>query len=367
MQAFLISLVVTAATVFGIYNFVPLHILQPFAPAPTFGTTLTTINGSDTLSSSRTTINNNFSALNTGKFELSDWFATTSAANLTTLANLATVGTITSGTWSGTAIVTTKGGTGSTTLSSNQLLLGNGTGNIATVTGYGTSGQYLTSAGAGAAPTWTSTSLDTTLSYNWTGNTLIKNLFASSTMTIAGLAYAWPSVRAASSTVLTQDASGNLLFLAPTALLYKTNAPGTITNTTASTTIFSTSIVGGTLSTDNVIAVDIPLNDISTGGAGTLYVDIGYGGSTTTLSYVAAGSLSNGGGLLKFSVAGNGATNSQRITANMWGGASFAVNKATTGTIAVDSTANKQLVVIAQWTQSACGFAPNQVVATILR
>src|SRR3990167_7376373 len=48
-----------------------------------------------------------------------------------------------------TPLLTASGGTGSTTLSSNQVLLGNGTGNIGVVVGLGTSGQYLTSNGVG--------------------------------------------------------------------------------------------------------------------------------------------------------------------------------------------------------------------------
>ena len=51
------------------------------------GSTITTIAGSDTLSNSRSTINTNFSNLNTDKFELSDWYATTTANHLTDIGN----------------------------------------------------------------------------------------------------------------------------------------------------------------------------------------------------------------------------------------------------------------------------------------
>lgn len=50
--------------------------------------TITTIQGSDTIKDSRGTINTNFSNLNTDKFELSDWFSTTSAPQITTLLGL---------------------------------------------------------------------------------------------------------------------------------------------------------------------------------------------------------------------------------------------------------------------------------------
>src|SRR3990167_4890624 len=93
-----ISLITSIASFYGVYNLAPLSILQP--EEKTYGSTITTIQGSDTLSSSRTTINDNFSALNSTKIENS----TTSVASIITLANLSTIGTITSGIWNGTAI-----------------------------------------------------------------------------------------------------------------------------------------------------------------------------------------------------------------------------------------------------------------------
>ncbi|MFY7883594.1 MAG: hypothetical protein ACOVOV_01975, partial [Dolichospermum sp.] len=56
---------------------------------------------------------------------------TTLASNVVT-SSLTGVGTITTGTWSGTTIAVAKGGTGATTLSG--VLLGNGTGAISTAT-----------------------------------------------------------------------------------------------------------------------------------------------------------------------------------------------------------------------------------------
>jgi len=81
---------------------------------------------------------------------------------------ITTLGTITSGTWNGTALTVPYGGTGSTTLASNQVLLGNGTGNIGVVVP-GTSGQFLTSAGTGVAPTWTTAAVSLVADNTWTG------------------------------------------------------------------------------------------------------------------------------------------------------------------------------------------------------
>lgn len=149
-----VSLITGLTSFVGAYKYMPLSWLETVND--TFGSTITTINGSDTLSSSRAVINTNFANLNTDKVEVSDLGASTTMPQLTTLANLSTVGTITSGVWSGTTILTSKGGTGSTTLSSNQVLLGNGTGNIGVVSGWGTSGQLLQSNGGTSAPTWQS-------------------------------------------------------------------------------------------------------------------------------------------------------------------------------------------------------------------
>jgi hypothetical protein len=75
----------------------------------------------------------------------------TTNTTLTSLTNLATVGTITSGVWSGTSVAVEKGGTGATTLTANNVLLGNGTSALQAVAP-GATGNVLTSNGT----TWTS-------------------------------------------------------------------------------------------------------------------------------------------------------------------------------------------------------------------
>lgn len=65
--------------------------------------------------------------------------------------DIATVGTITAGTWNGTVIGVAYGGTGLSTLTANNVILGNGT-STPTFVAPGTSGNVLTSNGT----TWTS-------------------------------------------------------------------------------------------------------------------------------------------------------------------------------------------------------------------
>jgi len=230
----LINIIITAsitfASFFAVQNYVPLKYLET-KTVHKLGTSVTTIQSTDTLKNSRTTINDNFTALNAGKIEISTTTlplittlsGLTSANALTSASALATVGTITSGTWSGTAILTAKGGTGSTTLAANQLLLGNGTGNIGIVSGLGTTGQYLTSNGAGTAPSWQTSAVDTAINYTWTGGhtwtastthsattTILANSATNNALVLNGIAYKFPATQSASSTVLATNGAGSL-------------------------------------------------------------------------------------------------------------------------------------------------------------
>lgn len=69
--------------------------------------------------------------------------------------DIATVGTVTTGTWNGSTIPVTYGGTGATTLTSHGVLIGNGTGAV-NATSAGTAGQVLTSNGSSFDPTFQS-------------------------------------------------------------------------------------------------------------------------------------------------------------------------------------------------------------------
>lgn len=70
--------------------------------------------------------------------------------------SLTTLGTITTGTWNGSTIDVSHGGTGDASLTAYAVLCGGttSTGNVQSVSGVGTSGQVLTSNGAGLLPTW---------------------------------------------------------------------------------------------------------------------------------------------------------------------------------------------------------------------
>jgi len=100
--------------------------------------------------------------MNSAKAEVS----TTTLNNVTSIPNLATIGTVTTGTWTSTDIGVAYGGTGASTLGSNLVLLGNGTSAIQSVTA-GSNDQVLTL--VAGVPAWQSGTLDKTLDYAWTG------------------------------------------------------------------------------------------------------------------------------------------------------------------------------------------------------
>lgn len=81
--------------------------------------------------------------------------------SVTTLSSLSSIGTISTGTWQGTAIAPTYGGTGLSSYTTGDLLYASGASTLAKLSA-GTSGQILQANGAGAAPSWTTPTYATT-------------------------------------------------------------------------------------------------------------------------------------------------------------------------------------------------------------
>lgn len=370
-----VSLLATFAAIFGIYNYAPFDILS-LGEEQSFGTTITTINGSDTLSGSRTTINDNFSALNNGKIEN----ATTSVASITTLpglttaGSLVTVGALTSGSLASgfTAVTVPLGGTGSTTLSSGQVLLGNGASAV-TTPGWGTSGQVLTSGGGGVAASWTSTSVDQTIAYNFTGSAFrVKNLHASSTpanpFTLNGLAYSTPSVRAASSTILMEDGAGALTWNDTYNRKIFATSTQPSTTQTSSTTIMNISVPANTLGTSNAIKCEFGvITALEVESTRKIWVEMAYGNSTTTLVLTQSSGGSQTWAPLTMLLMGAGATNSQKIYLGSAAAPGITSQIGKTGTPAIDSTSAQQLVVVAKADTGITYFAPDSTICTIIK
>ena len=118
-------------------NFVDLTSNQNIGGIKTFNNTISgSISGNAATATSATIAGNVTAASNT---------------TLTSISNLNTVGTITSGVWNGTRIAVANGGTGATSLNPNSVLIGNGTSGIQSVAP-GANGNILTSNGT----TWVS-------------------------------------------------------------------------------------------------------------------------------------------------------------------------------------------------------------------
>ena len=261
-----VSLAFTATTIFGVYNYLPLSALEALKSQETrLGSTLTTILGSDTISSSRAVINANFAALNADKIENS----TTTVNAITSLPNLATVGTITSGTWSGTAIAVAKGGTGTTTPSTYQVILGNGSNGLTVASSTGTSGQFLTSNGAGAYPSWQSATVDQTANYTWTGTHSFSATTTMATSTIVHL-----GVGTTSPSTLAKLAVGGDVYI--------TGGLGIGTATTSDNNL----VVQGVASTTNLVVSGTCTNCFKvTGGTSTFTGSVNDQTNTITLGF----------------------------------------------------------------------------------
>jgi hypothetical protein len=266
----------------GVYRYTPLTWLET-APKPNFGSTITTIQGTDTLSSSRTVINNNFSSLNNGKIEV----GSTSIAALTTAENLATIGTILSGVWNGTPITGAFGGTSSTTLSINQVMLGNTTSGLKAVVGYGASGDVLTSQGTSNTPIWSSGAVNTSLDYNWTGTNLFKLLVSSTTVNFndggSAVALTFPNNQGASSTILMSNGSGVSVWSPSYPRSLAGGYDGTESVSGATSTVESITIPANTLKVGNGLKGEAIFTYGNFAGS-NLACGIGFGNGTATTS-----------------------------------------------------------------------------------
>jgi hypothetical protein len=316
--------------------------------------------------------NATINSLNNTKVEISALSSTTS------LPNLAGLGTITSGTWNATTIGVPYGGTGSTSPSQYYLLLGNGASALTSVNGLGSSGQFLTSAGPGVKPSWTTSAIDLAATYAWTGaHSFSASTTVTGTTTIAasqskkvsfnGIPYVFPTFQGASSTVLAANGLGQLAwigtsFLGSVSLLEASTSVTRATNVdTNAHTLYSYSIPANTLGTDGAIYLRLPVTDLdldhtTSGSAENETLDVSIGGTSVCsygLTTAASAAAQNLSGMITVAIAAKGATNSQVATCHfdalgavttpgaqtgIWGGTQ-------SGTAAKDTTAAQTLLV----------------------
>src|SRR3990167_10548915 len=202
MIQILATILITILTTVAVQNYVPLKYLEALPGLErtrNLGATITTINSTDTLRDSRSVINTNFTNLNTDKLENSSLYGSTTLPYITTLSGLVSIGTIPTGVWNGTGIDVARQGTGTTTICLNNVILGNAGSGFKCADGHGVSGEFLTSNGAGTAPTWQASTVSLTADYTWTGehsftSATTTNFFANNWSLITGQTIATGSV-----------------------------------------------------------------------------------------------------------------------------------------------------------------------------
>lgn len=242
----------------------------------------TQLNSTDRQVNFPTTYNNNLNiTMETG---------TTTVGSITSLPNLATVGTLTTGVWNATTIGIGYGGTGTTTgIQRYGVVLGDGSNGLTVASSTGTLGQFLTSQGGGTYPIWQSASVNETSSYNFTGTYFgVKNLNASSTVAnpiiLNGVSYSFPANISATNTALVVGTGGQVSWGAPKAKVL--NNPNPITLTNATGTIFSTTVPASYLTNGDII--NITVQATSTGANNTNIFNLGLsltGNSTSTCGF----------------------------------------------------------------------------------
>jgi hypothetical protein len=159
IKTIITSFIVTVLTLTAFVQFFPFHGFgQNLGIA-----NLTDLNSADTVSDFPTIYTNNNTTLENAINTLE---GTTTMSLVTSIPNLSTVGTLTTGTWNADTITVAKGGTGSTTLLSGGVLYGNGTGNVLATQACSDNQVIQWTSGVPACSTFT---IDQTANYTWTG------------------------------------------------------------------------------------------------------------------------------------------------------------------------------------------------------
>jgi len=297
------------------------------------GTTVTDISTATKFSDFPAIENANNLALNNGKIEVS----TTTLPLITTLTGLTSVGALSSGslTTGFTAVPVALNGTGTTSPTLNQLILGNGASGLKVI-GFGTSGQFFTSAGADTVPSWTTSAVDQTDDYNWTGTHLFTDLQASSTVTLNGVALSFPSSLPSASSTMVIGSSGLIAYGAPQATSTIFTASGTWTRPAGVSQVHVRVVGGGGGGGD--IGTGSGAGAAGGGGAGGYAeADVTVSGNVT-VTVGSAGAASGNGGNSSFAGdvtvtanGGTGGTDNAGADATSAGGAGGSTTNADVG------------------------------------
>lgn len=225
--------------------------------------------------------------------------------------------------------------------------------------------------------------IDLTASFTFSGGltstattTLAGSNVNSNAVVINTIKYAFPSSQGVANTRLTNDGSGNLSWTVPSSLVDSSTTPTTLSASTATTTVYKTTVPANVLGTSNAIRVRVYLTGMNLANTNTLTIEAAYGNASTTLSETngTGSGVSWGVGYLEFLIQAAGTTGSQATVATYvesTGGLSAApktVNDIVSKTISVDSTAAQSLVIAASLSATGAGqnFTPARVTTELL-
>lgn len=247
-----ITVLIGALSAFGVFKYVPLSWYDD--ARATFGSTITTIQGTDSLSSSRSVINTNFSNLNTDKLQSGSYgstlnigtlsagvFSATTTSTSTFAGGVAFTGALDVNSSSATSTFANglrlEGGCleiGSTCISSS--IVSSITNSDSTLTISPTTGNAIASLNLGNTNIWTVHQIFSSLfgtNASTTNATTTGQLSVPSGRTsFNGIYYSWPSVQGASSTIPATNGSGSLSWNTLGNLGGAYSAGATTTNTT---------------------------------------------------------------------------------------------------------------------------------------
>lgn len=298
--------------------------------------------------------------------------------------DITTVGTITSGTWTGTAIGVASGGTNISSYTVGDLLYSSGATTLSKLADVAT-GNALISGGVATAPSWGKVGLTTHVSgtlpetsggTNQTTYSTGEILYASGSNTLSKLS---PGT---SGYVLTMGASVPAWAVATggggagvNSLTYSKSldtsvSTATISNSAVETTLYTYSVAGGTLSTNKILRVVVSGTYLNNSAANrTVTIRLKYG--ATTMIAVATGNIATnantGTFTYTFLLMAHGSTAVQQayLVGVHETGASAKVVITDGGVAAIDSTATQSLVVTAQLSASTATQTLTKRFATV--
>ena len=217
--------------------------------------------------------------------------------------------------------------------------------------------------------TWTGAHIFNTSTSTFNATTSIAASTTTAPLLLNTLSYSFPSVRAASSTVLMESGTGVLTFM-PISTKLGTSTTDNLNfgqSSTATSTLFTVTVPAGTLGTQNAINVRLYISNFVIVSGSSIRLALNYGG--VSVAYASLSSTSDGNievGYIDATLFASGATNTQEGSllfstriANSLATAAQTSQIYGTGSGTIDSTVAQTLSVTASYGTSN---ASNQMI-----